>query len=73
MTLPDERYRALARVPEVLHTLAYCTKGPIRKAKLREVVYSLLRHYPTQYELREIARKCPNLLDEDGPWIMRKR
>lgn len=72
MTLPDERYRALAQIPEVLHNLAY-SKERLTKAKLREVVYDILRHYPTPYELREIARKCPELLDEDGPWTMRKR
>ena len=61
MTLPDERYRALAQIPEALHTLAY-SKGPVRKRALRRLVYGLLRHYPTSYELREIAKKCPELL-----------
>lgn len=67
MTLPDERYRALAQIPEVLHTLAY-SKGRVTKAKLQEVVYGLLRHYPTPYELREIADQCPRLL-----WTTRRR
>lgn len=63
MTLPDERFRALAQIPEALHTLAY-SKGPIRKRALQRLVYGLLRHYPTQYELREIAKKCPKLLHD---------
>lgn len=58
MTLPDERYRALAQIPEALHNLAY-SKGPIRKRELQRLVYGLLRHYPTSYELREIAKSCP--------------
>lgn len=61
MTLPDERYRALAQIPGVLHELA-TTPGPVSKRDLRRLVSRLLRHYPTQHELRHLAKKCPAIL-----------
>lgn len=62
MTLPDERYRALAQVPAVLTELAR-RPGPVSKSELKRVVSSLLRHYPTEGELKRIALKVPGILD----------
>ena len=62
MTIPSERYSALKHIRPVLITLA-TSKGPIRKRELRHLVRWLLRHYPTDYEIDEMAKKCPRLLE----------
>ena len=61
VTLPDERYRALKNMRDALLFLAF-KKGPLRKGEFRRNVGWLLKHYPSSYELEEIAKKCPRLL-----------
>lgn len=61
MTMPNERYRAILQMRELL--LQYALKpGPIRKREFRAGVRWALRHYPTEYELERIAKACPELL-----------
>jgi len=38
------------------------TKGPVSKRELRRLVSALLRHYPSEHELKCIAEKVPELL-----------
>lgn len=64
MTLPSERYRALRRVRTVLLNWAMLP-GPIRKTEFRASIRALLRHYPTDYDLKRIAEACPELLKND--------
>ena len=61
MTLPDERYRALRQVPDTLIELAF-KPGPVKKRDLRRLVSILLKHYPSESEIDELARRCPRLL-----------
>lgn len=61
MTLPDERYRALEQLPGVL-LRRLDRPGAVSKSELRRLVSMLLRHYPTSYELQELARRAPKLL-----------
>lgn len=61
MTLPDERLRALIQVRGRLLEMCW-TKGPVSKRELRRLVSALLRHYPSEHELKCIAEKVPELL-----------
>jgi hypothetical protein len=65
MTLPDERYWALRQVPEELVRLA-TAPGPVRKRDLRAAVRWLIKHYPTSYEIDQLAEKCPHILKKPG-------
>ena len=63
MTLPDERYRAVRSTSEFLQRLAAGHYARVPKA-VRQEAYSLLRHYPTQYDLRTAAHLCPEVFQE---------
>ena len=63
MTLPDERYRAVKYAGEFLQRLAGGQIARVPKA-VRAEAYALLRHYPTQYDLRTAAHLCPEVFQE---------
>jgi hypothetical protein len=63
MTLPSERYRALAQLPHVLLGLA--APGRTTKRELRRTILALLHHYPLPSELERMARRCPDLLSRE--------
>jgi hypothetical protein len=63
MTLPDERYRALKQGKKLLEELCDPGKTPRVPSIVRERARGVLRHYPNDYELEELARNSPNLLD----------
>lgn len=65
MTLPDERYRALKQGKKLLEELCDPGKTPRVPALVRERARGVLRHYPNDYELEEMARNSPNLLDTE--------
>mgnify|MGYP001620013788 CR=1 FL=1 len=60
MTLPDERYRALAQLPEAL--MALCEMKRVSKTELRRAVAYILRHYPLSYEIDALTKASPKLL-----------
>ena len=64
MTLPDERFRALSRARLYLYQLAYTPMRDLRKKRISAEVASLLKHYPSDYELKMIAEAAPELLKE---------
>ena len=52
MTLPDERYRAVIWAERFLREIATDTKKYPRVPKaVRREAYSILRHYPTDYDM----------------------
>ena len=65
MTLPDERYRALKQGKKLLEELCDPGKTPRVPAIVRDRARGALRHYPNDYELEELARNSPNLLDTE--------
>jgi hypothetical protein len=65
MTLPDERYRALKQGKKLLEELCDPGKTPRVPAIVRDRARGVLRHYPNDYELEEMARNSPNLLDTE--------
>jgi len=63
MTLPDERYRSVRWAAEFLQRLAGGEYPRTPKA-VRQEALSILRHYPTQWDLRRIEQVCPEVIQE---------
>ena len=59
MTLPDERTNAVQNVEIFLLALCDPKKTPRVPSEIRKRARSLLRHYPTSYDLFNASRKIP--------------
>ena len=65
MTLPDERYRAVASARELLIEISNSNGRWKRIPKeLRLYCIHALRHYPTQYDMKIAAEEAPGLFQE---------
>jgi hypothetical protein len=62
MTLPDERYRAIAQTADFLLSLCDPAKTPRVPRDIRSRAGSLLRHYPTYFDLDRLAEKSPDVI-----------
>ncbi len=62
--MPDERYRAIKQSKRLLEELCDPGKTPRVPSLVRDRARTLLRHFPSEYELDNIAEKCPDLLDK---------
>jgi len=61
MTLPDERYRAVVQTTNFLTDILNTPRVPKEiKARAR----SLLRHYPSAYDMKQAAERCPSIFQE---------
>lgn len=65
MTLPDERYRAMLYAKRFLLDLCDPKMTPKVPSHIRQEARSVLRHYPTDYDLMELAKNNPDLLDPE--------
>ena len=63
MTLPDERYRAVKWAEGFLKRLAGGELPHVPKA-VRDEARSILRHYPSQWDMDRAARACPDVFVE---------
>lgn len=64
MTLPDERYRAVIQTRRFLFDLCNPQHTPRLPKLVRETARGLLRHYPTEYEMRRAAEGAPDVFQE---------
>lgn len=65
MTLPDERYRAVMWAERFLRDLAHdTTKYPRVPKSVRKEAYSILRHFPIEYEMKRAAQAAPDVFQE---------
>jgi hypothetical protein len=64
MTLPDERYRAVVQTRRFLLDLCNSQHTPRVPRLVRETARSMLRHYPSDYEMQCAARECPSVFQE---------
>ena len=65
MTLPDERYRAVAAARELLIEISNSSGRWKRIPKeLRLHCIHALRHYPTKYDMKTAARQAPDVFQE---------
>ena len=63
MTLPDERYRAVKFAEQFLSRLAGGEYPRVPKA-VRDEARSILRHYPSQWDMQRTARMAPDVFQE---------
>lgn len=73
MTMPLERTNAVNRVREFLRKLLVASETPRIPKSVRLEAKSLLKHYPSEYDLIRSAFKCPEVWgpkDEDKSRLM---
>jgi hypothetical protein len=63
VTLPDERYRSVKYAAEFLSRLAGGEYPRVPKA-VRDEARSILRHYPSQWDMQRTARMAPDVFQE---------
>lgn len=66
MSLPDEKYRALFKARNFLRDLLDPKKTPKIPKKVREEAYYALKHYPFDYDLEVLAKKCPDVIKKES-------
>jgi hypothetical protein len=65
MTLPDERYRAVLWASRFLGEVAHDKKKYPRISKeVRREAYSILRHYPSDWDMQRVAEQVPEVFQE---------
>ncbi len=64
VTLPFERYRALKYGKKLIEELCDPGKTPRVPSMVRERARTVLRHYPSDYEIERIAESCPEYLEK---------
>jgi len=64
MTLADERYRAVMETMRFLTDLCNPDVTPRVPKVVRQRALSLLRHYPSAYDMKNAAEKCPDVFQE---------
>ena len=64
MTLPDERYRAVLDTERFLLELCDPKKTPRVSQEVRLRTRGLLRHYPSRYDMYNVAAVAPGIFAE---------
>ena len=64
MTLPDERYRSLRDTLSFLMSLTNPLETPRVPGSVRRQARALLKHYPSQFYLDQLAEKSPEVIIE---------
>jgi len=62
--MPDERYRALKQSKKLLEELCDPGKTPRVPSIIRDRARGILRHYPMDVDLDNLAEQCPELLEK---------
>lgn len=62
MTLPDERYRALKWAERFLVSISTSRSG--LSDDIKDEARSILRHYPSEYDLDRLATASPEILQK---------
>jgi hypothetical protein len=64
MTLPDERYRAVIQAKKFLLDLCNPAKTPRVPKQIRQQAHSLLRHYPSDWDMQRVSDAIPEVFAE---------
>jgi hypothetical protein len=65
MTLPDERYRAVMWASRFLQDLAHDRqKYPRIPKEVRQEAYSILRHFPSSWDMQRASNGAPDVFQE---------
>lgn len=62
MTLPDERYRSIHQAEQFLKDLCDRTKTPRVPKAVRARAGAVLRHYPSQWHLDQLAESRSDIV-----------
>jgi hypothetical protein len=64
MTLPDERYRAVVQTRWFLLDLCNREHTPRVPKLIRDTARSMLRHYPSDWDMQRAAEAAPEVFQE---------
>jgi len=64
MTLPDERFRAVKWAREFMYELLDPKKTPGIPAVIRSQARSVLRHYPSDFDMVQAAEASPDIFQQ---------
>jgi hypothetical protein len=64
MTLPDERYRAVVQTRRFLLDLCNSQHTPRVPKLIRDTARSMLRHYPSDWDMNRAAEAAPEVFQE---------
>jgi hypothetical protein len=64
MTLPDERYRAVVQTRRFLLDLCNREHTPRVPKLIRDTARSMLRHYPSDWDMQRAAAGAPEVFQE---------
>ena len=64
MTLPDERYRAVIQTRRFLLDLLSPQHTPRVPKSVRDTACSMLRHYPSDWDMNRAAQAAPEVFQE---------
>jgi len=64
VTLPDERYRAVVQTRRFLLDLCNTQHTPRVPKLIRDTARSMLRHYPSDYDMNRAAQAAPEVFQE---------
>ena len=64
MTLPDERYRAVVQTRRFLLDLCNREHTPRVPKLIRDTARSMLRHYPSDWDMQRAAESAPEVFQE---------
>jgi len=64
MTLPDERYRAVQATADFLQRLSFSSETKRVPLAVRKEARALLRHYPSEYDMKKASQTSPDIFQE---------
>ena len=64
MTLPDERYRSVVQTRRFLLDLCNREHTPRVPKIVRDTARSMLRHYPSDWDMQRAAEAAPDVFQE---------
>jgi len=71
MTLPDERYRAVIQTAKFLQALSYSSEIKRVPLAVRQQARALLRHYPSDWDMKRAADGAPDVFQEQMEAVTR--
>ena len=71
MTLPDERYRSVIQTRRFLLDLCNPEHTPRVPKLIREHARAMLRHYPSDWDMKQAADSAPHVFAEQMEAVTR--
>lgn len=65
MTLPREKKNAIIKARIFLRALLDPKLTPRVPKAIRKDAYWVLKHFPSEFDVEYLAKKCPDVLGED--------